>query len=224
MKAAKKILVTGTDTNVGKTYVSCSLIRFFKENNLRVKALKPLESGISDEATCDSALLHKSLGDSQDLESVSLYKLPEPLSPHIAARRANVDISIDLILERIEKLSAECDVLIVEGAGGLLVPILDDYTFADLAKDADLLVLVVAGSKLGVINHLKLSLEVAHSRDLDVLPYILNEGLSDEGGLAVETNKEAIRSSCKVSMLASVSNDSEICWAVDQPLSLFSTV
>jgi len=224
--ATKKILITGTDTNVGKTYMSCQLINFLKSQNKKVKAFKPIESGVNSESIdnsekSDSRKLYESLTEAQELESISMYQLPEPLSPHLAANRAKIEISVPKILEKIESLSSDCDVLLVEGAGGLLVPILNDYTFADLAKDADLLVLVVAGSKLGVINHLQLTLEVAKSRELEILPYILNEGLDEKRDLAVETNKESLALCCKDSMLASISRDSEIQWCVENPLDFF---
>jgi dethiobiotin synthetase len=196
-----KILVTGTDTGVGKTFVSGELIRLVRERGLRVKACKPLESGVENIQDSDAYYLSQKLQGIQDVEDVAMYRLEEPLSPHIAAKRQGVQISKPALIERIETLAKDTELLIVEGAGGLCVPILNDYTFADLARDTELSILFVAANKLGVINHLLLSNAHAVSRGLDVLPYILND-VSGDVGLAGKTNKEAIEMCSSLRCLA----------------------
>lgn len=203
-----KILVTGTDTGVGKTYVSGELIQAASEAGLRVKAIKPLESGVENIEDSDAAYLWRKLNalkpyQGQSLEDVSMYQFKEPLSPHIAASRAGIEISKAELLEKINNQAKDSDLLVVEGAGGLRVPILNDYTYADLALDAGLSILIVAGNKLGVINHLLLTNEVARNLGLEVLPYILND-LHNDPQLAERTNLAAITNCSQLSCLAHI--------------------
>jgi dethiobiotin synthetase len=160
-----------------------------------VGVMKPAETGC---ALRDGRLypedawrLKEASGCAETIERICPYRLPEPLAPSVAAERAGVKIDIDHLLAVFEAIKRAHDITLVEGAGGLMVPLVPSYTFADFARVAKLSVLVVAANKLGVINHLLLSLEHASCKGLTLLGYVLNR-LSNEPSLAAETNREVL--------------------------------
>ena len=189
------ILITGTDTGVGKTFFTCGLARWLTSYGYNVGVMKPAETGC---ALRDGRLypedawrLKEASGCAETIERICPYRLTEPLAPSIAAERAGVKIDIDHLLAVFEAIKGAHDITLVEGAGGLMVPLVPSYTFADFARVAKLSVLVVAANKLGVINHLLLSLEHASCKGLTLLGYVLNR-LSNEPSLAAETNREVL--------------------------------
>ena len=139
----------------------------------------------------DAFRLKNASGCAEPIEKICSYRLSEPLAPSIAAERAGVKIDIDHLLSVYGEISARHDITLVEGAGGLMVPLLPSYTFADLACVLKLTVVVVAANKLGAINHLLLTLEHASCKGLSALGYVLNRN-SNEPSLAAETNREAL--------------------------------
>ena len=189
------IFITGTDTGVGKTLVACGLAALLKESGYRVGVMKPAETGCEEKDgklfPQDAHYLKEAAGCVEPLERICPYSLRAPLAPGVAAEREGVKIDIDRIAKLYTEISSAHDITIVEGAGGLLVPILPHYTYADLAKLLKLPVLVVAANRLGAINHLLLTLEHASCRGLRVLGYILNQVASDKS-LAAETNRAAL--------------------------------
>lgn len=192
--SARGILVTGTDTGIGKTVVGCALAAALSED-LRLHPLKPAETGCTwsgEELVPDDAVrLRAAARSDAPLATICPYRYEEPLAPWLAARRAERPIDPETVRRCYRELAASADVVLVETAGGLLVPIADGYSFADLARDLDLGVLLVVGSRLGAINPTLLSLEVARYRNLYVLGYVLNE-LVDEPDLATRTNAEVL--------------------------------
>jgi dethiobiotin synthetase len=189
------IFITGTDTGVGKTLVGGSLAGLLRESGYRVGVMKPVETGCGEKDGAlfpDDAMRLKAVsGCAEPIDKICPYRFPEPLAPSIAAERANQKIDIDRLLTGYEEISAKHDVTLVEGAGGLMVPLLPSYTYADFARLLKLPILVVARNKLGVINHLLLTLEHASCKGLRALGYVLNRA-SDEPSLAAETNREAL--------------------------------
>ena len=189
------IFITGTDTGVGKTYFTCGLARLLTSYGYSVGVMKPAETGC---AARDGGLypedawrLKDASECAESIETICPYRLPEPLSPSIAAERAGVKIDIDRLLTILDAIKTAHDITLVEGAGGLMVPLLPSYTFADFARVAKLPAIVVAANKLGVINHLLLTLEHASCQGLTLLGYVLNQ-LSKEPSLASETNREVL--------------------------------
>lgn len=176
----KGILITATDTGAGKTYVGCLLGRRLAREGLRVRPLKSVESGCLPGADgapfpADAAALRDAVASALPLSEVCLYPLEAPVSPHLAARRAGVEIDAARIRAAVARAVAASDVALVEGAGGITVEMREGYSFADLARDASLSVVVVAEDRLGVLNHLKLSLHYLRDAGLDLLGVILNE-------------------------------------------------
>jgi dethiobiotin synthetase len=190
------IFITGTDTGVGKTFVACGLASLLREFGYSVGVMKPAETGCVEkdgQLVPDDALrLKEASGCDEPLEKICPYRLKDPLAPSVAAERSGVAIDIDAIWKLYGEISSKHDITVVEGAGGLLVPILPHYTYADLARLLKLPVLVVAANRLGAINHLLLTLEHAACRDLRVLGYVLNN-LESQTSLAAETNADALR-------------------------------
>ena len=191
----KGIFITGTDTGVGKTLLAASLAAFLRDRGYRVGVMKPAETGCPEsDGTLipqDALRLKEAAGCAEPIETICPYSFAEPLAPSIAAERSNRKIDVDLLLSTYGEISAKYDVTLVEGAGGLMAPLLPSYTYADFARVLKLPVLVVAANKLGVINHLLLTLEHASCRGLKVLGYVLNR-ISNETSLAAETNREVL--------------------------------
>ncbi len=192
----KLLFVTGTDTSVGKTVFSVQLIYALREKGLRVAALKPLASGCAaDPSGEDGFLMWRALGGELPFESVALYRFAAPLAPTVAARLEGVEIDRARIRNAIAARMREFEWVIVEGAGGLLSPLADDWTLADLASESGGALVVVVGSKLGAINHACMTFEVARSRQIPVVGYVLNEGVASDAADAqlLDTNRSLLR-------------------------------
>lgn len=192
---ANGIFVTGTDTGVGKTLVAASLAAWLRTQGYRVGVMKPVETGCREHNGTlvpeDSLRLQESAGCAEPLDRICPYRFAEPLAPSIAAERAGQKIDVDLLLDRYSEISAACDLTLIEGAGGLMVPLLPSYTYAEFARVLKLPLLVVAANKLGAINHLLLTLEHATCKGLSALGYVLNRVTKDDSP-AVETNREVL--------------------------------
>jgi dethiobiotin synthetase len=202
------IFITGTDTGVGKTFFTCSLAAYLKDSGYEVGVMKPAETGCDSGngkfAPLDAIALKDASGCDLGLETICPYQFREPLAPSVAAEREERLIDIDRLMDIYYEISSAHDVTLVEGAGGLMVPLLPSYTYADFARVLKLPLIVVAPNKLGVINHLLLTLEHASCKGLRVLGYILNR-VDDAPSLAGETNREALVSLTAVPCLGELS-------------------
>jgi len=189
------IFITGTDTGVGKTFFACGLAALLKEFGYEVGVMKPAETGCSQDdgklVPQDALALKEASGSAVPLERICPYQLREPLAPSVAAEREGIKIDINRLMSVYNEISSSHDITIVEGAGGLLVPLLPSYTYADLAKVLKLPLIVIAANKLGMINHLLLTLEHASCKGLSVLGYVLNH-IESQPSLAAETNREIL--------------------------------
>lgn len=191
----KGIFITGTDTGVGKTLVAATLAAYLRACGYRIGVLKPVETGCTETNGTlipnDAVRLKEASGCTEPIEKICPYRFAEPVAPSIAAERAGRKIDVDLLLTTYGEISAEYDITLVEGAGGLMVPLLPSYTYADFARVLKLPLLVVAANKLGVLNHLLLTVEHASCKGLSVLGYVLNR-LSNESSPAAETNRQVL--------------------------------
>ena len=184
------LFVTGTDTGVGKTFVACALAHALRRRGRAVGVVKPVETGV-DDTPDDASRLAAAAGDPSSLDDVCPYRLRAPLAPAVAARREGVAIDVDRLVRLIARRAAGVDVLLVEGAGGLLVPITDAVTFLDLAVAARLPALLVAANRLGTINHCALTARVARAAGLEVRGVVLSQPSAEPDGSA-DTNAAAI--------------------------------
>ena len=191
----KGIFITGTDTGVGKTVFACGLAALLKESGYKVGVMKPAETGCGQDdgklVPQDAVALQEASGCTAPLVKICPYQFREPLAPSVAADREGTRIDIDRLMNIYNEINAAYDITIVEGAGGLLVPLLPSYTYADFAKVLKLPLIIVAANKLGMINHLLLTLEHASCKGLSVLGYVLNQ-IESQPSLAAETNREAL--------------------------------
>ena len=189
------VFITGTDTGVGKTFFACKLAALLRKSGYRVGVMKPAESGCAEEGGKlypQDAILLKEASASQDpLDKICPYQLAEPLAPSVAAQRQGITLEIDRLMDVYEEISSDQDITLVEGAGGLMVPLLPSFTYADFARVLKLPTIVIAANRLGMINHLLLTLEHARCKGLCVLGYVLNR-LESGASLAADTNREAL--------------------------------
>ena len=168
------LLVTGTDTGVGKTFVACALAHAWRAAGRRVGVVKPVETGVDGEPE-DARRLAATADDRSPIDDVCPYRLRAPLAPAVAARLEGVVVDVDRITALIQRRAREVDVLVVEGAGGLLVPITGTTTYLDLAARVPLPLLVVAANRLGTVNHCALTARVAASARVAVHGFVLSQ-------------------------------------------------
>ena len=167
--------VTGTDTGVGKTLVSCVLLQALSAQGRRVAGFKPVAAGCgpdgrNEDARLLSAASSLPLADAE----VNPYCLPPPIAPHIAAAQSGVRIELAHLLKAYRGLAAKVDEVVVEGAGGFLVPLNDTQTFADLAAELQMPVVLVAGMRLGCLSHTLLTAEAIATRGLVLAGWVAN--------------------------------------------------
>lgn len=189
-------LITGTDTGIGKTTVASVIAATVRRRGIEIGAIKPVETGcpVGADGTLvpnDALQLRWFAGRGDAVEAVCPVRLPEPLAPTVAARRAGVDLRFDALVAAIAAHRQTCDVQLVEGAGGLLVPVAGTLSFADLAAACDLTVVVVVGNRLGCVNHAALTLGWARRCGLRVAGYVINE-LQAQPDLAMQTNADLL--------------------------------
>jgi dethiobiotin synthetase len=172
------VFVTGTDTEVGKTFVSTALVRALVQAGHRVAVMKPVAAGAEVTAdglrNADAVELMAAANVPAAYAAVNPYCLPLPASPHIAAANAGIRIETAPIVRAFHQLAASSDLVVVEGAGGWLAPINDAETMADVAAALDLPVLLVVGLRLGCLNHALLTAQAIESRGLRLAGWIGN--------------------------------------------------
>jgi len=168
------LFITGTDTGVGKTFVACALAHALRAQGRRVAVMKPIETGVVVDPE-DALALRVAASDPALLEEICPYRLRAPLAPAAAAEQEGFAIDFERLVDQVQRRAASSDLLLVEGAGGLLVPITGQLTFADLAALADLPVLIVAANRLGAINHCALTARVAAAANLHVVGFVLSQ-------------------------------------------------
>ena len=153
-----KLLVTGTDIGVGKTWVACALARALREAGKSVIAIKPVETGCSGQPSKgeDGVRLARATGQSQPAHAI--LRLPDSVAPVLASERAGSEIDFDALVLKIERYTETAEVALIEGAGGLLAPVTWEWNMADLARAMGASALVVAADRLGTINHTLLTL------------------------------------------------------------------
>lgn len=179
---AKGIFITGTDTGVGKTVVAAAIARYLRDRGVKVGVMKPVTSGGVEIAgklmSEDAELLKRSSGCKAADRDVAPYVFRAPLAPSEAASLEGAVVEYTRIRDAYERISAAHDFIIVEGAGGLLVPLAPDLLVADLAVRLELPLLIVARPGLGTVNHTLMTCECALARGIRVLGIVVN-GMAD---------------------------------------------
>lgn len=191
------ILVTGTDTGIGKTTVTCAIAAALVRRNLRVGVYKPVETGCAREHGrlfgADARRLLAAVGNAQTESSAAGYLFEMPAAPLAAARDTGESVDLGRLEREIAAVDHEHDITFVEGAGGLLVPIAERFTYLDLVRRLDLSVVVIVASKLGCVNHALLTLGALASAGARTLGYVLNTITAEpEEEPSPEANRELI--------------------------------
>lgn len=178
----KRYFITGTDTGVGKTFVTTALARRARSLNpsWKVLAFKPIETGCTGDLGEDQAALVAAAGDWQRDEARGVYQFRLPAAPFVAARAESRDIDLARIHRALASASNGADLVLVEGAGGLRVPVTGSLDMAGMARFLELPVLVVARGSLGTINHSLLTLEAAERSGLAVAALVLSQHPDDD--------------------------------------------
>lgn len=182
-KKENGIFITGTDTEVGKTLIAAGLVVALQDQGIDVGVMKPLESGApSFESTPiprDAFYLKEIAGVQDDLDLINPYRFQAPLAPGVAAEKEGVEVDLQRITEAYKELKGRHGFMVVEGAGGLLVPIAKGALWPELIKLLGLPLLVVARASLGTINHTLLTLSYCQQEGLAVKGLIISKSTPD---------------------------------------------
>ncbi|MDP2804480.1 MAG: dethiobiotin synthase [Gallionellaceae bacterium] len=183
--------ITGTDTGVGKTLVSCALLHAFSAQGKRVVGFKPVAAGCDEHDHNEDALqLRAASNVLATYGQINPYCFVPPIAPHIAARNSGVHIEMARILTSFNELKAQADEIIVEGVGGFLVPLNEKEDTAMLAQHMALPVILVVGVRLGCLNHALLTLKVIESYQLECVGWVAN--VLDENMPALQQNIDTL--------------------------------
>lgn len=192
--------IAGTDTEIGKTYATCALLHAFAAQGLSAVGMKPVAAGTdADGVNEDVAALAAASNLAAPRNLINPYCFAAPIAPHIAAHEAGRQITPAPVQSALAELRARADVVVVEGVGGFLVPLGDNYDAADLARDLALPVILVVGMRLGCINHALLTQEAITSRGLSLAGWIAN-GV-DPDMLRFKENLQALRQRLRAPLL-----------------------
>jgi dethiobiotin synthetase len=158
MTRPRGFFVSGTDTGVGKTVASCALVQGLRARGIDVGVMKPIETGVGSDGPLDAQALREAAGVEDSLGEICPLQFALPAAPNVAAAAEGRGIDLAFLLRSFDALAARHDVMVVEGAGGLLVPTADTCDMGDLARQFELELIVVARMGLGTINHTLLTL------------------------------------------------------------------
>jgi dethiobiotin synthetase len=186
------LFVTGTDTGVGKTFVACALARGLRAAGIDVGVMKPIETGVPPTGPEDARALRSAAGVEDPLELICPARFALPASPEAAARAEGRSVSRADLRKAFEFLARRHEFMLVEGAGGLLVPLDRDHDMADLARELDLPLLLVARARLGTVNHTRLTLEVARARGLAIFGVVVSHS-TEEASEGDRRNLDGLR-------------------------------
>ena len=197
MADGRAFLLTGTDTGIGKTTVTCAVAAALSRRGIRVGVGKPAETGCEVDANgalipADAGRLRYFSGCREPLDTICPIRCREPLAPAVALRREARTIDAQDLRATMLGIAARHDVTLIEGAGGLLVPVIGSVTFAELAREWQLPVVVVVGNRLGAINHAQLTVRYAEQAGLTIGGYVINT-LGPDGDVAAQTNVDCLR-------------------------------
>lgn len=192
MNRTHGVFVVGTDTGVGKTMVAAGLAWALRQRGIDVGVMKPVETGARTNRGSDAEQLRRAAGVSDAIEDIRPYRFVAPLAPLVAARREHTRISLAAITRGYQRLARRHDVIVVEGAGGLMVPLTTTRTTLDLAQTLGLPLLLVIGNRLGALNHALLTVHAAKARNLCFLGGVINRPCAEQNA-AIHTNPRVLQ-------------------------------
>jgi len=199
-KTMTAVFITSTGTGIGKTFVTAGLVRYFKDNARSVEAYKPVISGFDPSAPegSDTAVILSALGRGltvEEIDRISPWRFAAPLSPNMAASKEGREIDFQALVTYSRKCAASADIALIEGVGGIMVPLDDHHTVLDWMLEIRLPTLLVVGSYLGTISHTLSALDVLERRGLEVRAIVVDETLDSPVALedTVATIKQFAR-------------------------------
>jgi dethiobiotin synthetase len=199
------LFITGTDTDVGKTVIAGAIADWFRRCHLRVAVCKPLATGCEHRreglVSTDAERLAYCADARFPLDVIAPQRWAEPLAPAVAAERAGQPVDWESVARSLRLMSAESDVMVVEGIGGLLTPVDAKHTVCDLIGWLKLPVVIVARASLGTINHTLLTLSALRESGATIAGVVVNQYPADGATVAEETNPRAIERWGKTSVL-----------------------
>ena len=176
------LFITGTDTDVGKTCVTAGIVNYLSKMNIDVGVMKPFASGYkANEGSIseDVEILTKYSGVTDPVELINPYFFEIPTSPYEACMKLNREIDISKVVDAYNQLISNHDVVIVEGIGGIMTPISQNYFVSDLISELKLNSIIVTGSKIGTVNHLMLTYEYSQQKNLNFNGFLINQNVPD---------------------------------------------
>lgn len=208
----KRYFITGTDTDCGKTYVTCRLLEYFKKHEFKVKAIKPVASGCQEQEghliSSDEVNLQLHNGTS---DNICQWKLKRPISPHLAAKEDGLQVTIQELMHFCDSNHFQAlDYLLIEGAGGLMVPLNEQETWIDFLKLSQIPLILVVGLKLGCLNHALLTAQVLQHYNLPCAGWIAN--CIDPEMLALKENIQTLVNKMPFPLLATIPFEKEPSW------------
>ena len=178
----KSLFVTGTDTDIGKTCISAGIALALKKSGVNVGVMKPFMCGTkqkTDFSYDDVTILTNAANVIDPRELINPFFFPIPASPYTAAKNLGTEINIKQVLDSYEKLSEVHDVMLVEGIGGIMTPILKDFSVIDLIKNLHTNTLIVTSSKIGTVNHTVMTCKLCKNLEIPVKGLIINDFYSE---------------------------------------------
>lgn len=191
----KGIFVTGTDTGIGKTVAACCIVRALRLKGVDCGVMKPVQC-----AGSDSRRLMRAAGVNDPMSLINPFYSKYPSAPLTAFKKEKISFNKDKIIAAFRRLSQRHQFMVVEGAGGLLAPITENYFISDLVLDLGLALVITASSGLGTINHTLLSVEYARARKIKIAGIIFNN-LSKDKSISEKTNPKIIQKICGLAVL-----------------------
>ncbi|KFM14714.1 ATP-dependent dethiobiotin synthetase BioD protein [Marine Group I thaumarchaeote SCGC AAA799-O18] len=172
----KSLFVTGTDTDIGKTYISAGIVLALKKSGINVGVMKPFMCGTSQKIASldDVTTLTNAANVNDPRELVNPFFFPIPASPYTAAKNLDVKINIEHVVNSFEKLCEMHDLMLIEGIGGIMTPILKDFAILDLIKKLQTNTIIVTSSKIGTVNHTVMTCEMCKNLEVPIKGLIIN--------------------------------------------------
>lgn len=190
------LFITGTDTGIGKTYITSALAVYLKSKGVKVGVMKPFASGCVEEdgilVSEDSKILKQAAEVDDTLEEITPVALKEALAPMVAAQLLGEELDVFKAVNAFYSLSAKYDVLLIEGVGGIYVPLKKNYLVCDFIKALDIPTLIVGKSNLGTINHTVMTIDCAMRKELEILGIVLTRLDGKKITVDEETNPKII--------------------------------
>ena len=199
------VFVTGTDTGVGKTVVAAGIAGSMRKDGIDVGVMKPIAAGIPQEKgfkSSDAELLAKISGSKDSESEINPVFLPLEASPLAASRALNIDIKLNEVFSAFKRLTDKHDFVVVEGIGGVMVPIKQNYFVVDMIKEMNLPVLLVSRAAVGTLNHTLLTVRACKEYDLNIAGIVLNGVRNDS--IAEKTASEIVRELTEIFVIGSI--------------------